>query len=197
MVVISGKAIAVIIKANAKNYANDPVIQQDNITRGIKGAVVGLLNNEVGDFHRKLILAYLFKIGEKLEPISSKELEPAQWQALLEWVEPFKDEVTQKWRSARPNFSDEVAAVLTEAIREFYTETPQEAREKFGEYDAGSLVAATISFGGTIIEVKEGGAKHDDVVIKPTKVNPPEGFGNYLDKILFGDDSDLDDPVNF
>jgi hypothetical protein len=198
-VAIASDTVAAIIRNNAKVYnANaKPDELNKKLTRGLKGAVVGILDQSVGEFHRKLILAYIFRLGEKLEPISSKALDDGQWMALVNWVEPFKDEVTLKWRSGRKSFSDEIDGILSDALVEFHTKITHEERALFGTYDAASLLASAVSLGGEIKEVYPHKEEHDDVVVPPAKLpKKKKDYGNYLDSILFDKDDDLGD-VNF
>lgn len=81
-----------LVKKTISDYAAKTV-GEGTINAGTRGAILGVLNDAVGDEGRHLVLFYLF--GHP----SSKKLTSAQWFALWKWVAPYKDELGDgRWK---------------------------------------------------------------------------------------------------
>ena len=103
------------------------------VERGLRGAIIGSMNRYVtcsdyGDknYYRRSVLAFLF--GEESGELSTKKLTDDQWFALYQWVEPWKDEDENKWKT-REGFPAEMVAVfhlvcVENAMREYKVEDP-------------------------------------------------------------------------
>jgi len=88
--------------------------EEFTVTRGVKGAVIGAINKQVGDDeHRRMVLAWLFDSPEV--QMSTKGLDDNQWWALYQWVGFYQDE-NGEWRK-RPEFPLEAMLVFTEAVK--------------------------------------------------------------------------------
>lgn len=114
------------------------------ITKGVRGAVVGRLNKYLGgDDNRQTVLAWLFSPSKM--KLSSKKLTDAEVYGLYKWIGFYQDE--DGWHDS-PTFPAECVLVLTEAIKQFANTPP---KKKNPELEVGEFLEQTIGFLGGVV----------------------------------------------
>lgn len=128
------------------------------VEKGLKGAIIGAINNYAGgNKNRRLLLGYLFAREEsRFDELSTKELAEKHWFALFQWVQPWKDEDDNQWKT-RFEFPGECVAVYHCAVVDYDADCAR-VRDPMFEPDGtpSSITRFLLDQGGTIADVKDG-----------------------------------------
>lgn len=113
--------IPLLVLKRIKEYTSRPVTEEP--TKGLMGFIVGALNLACGSTEqRRLALGWLFTPDEQvMQPMSSKELSPAQVFALKKWIGPQlvrSDSGQESW-TKRADFEIEAKWVLARASQAY------------------------------------------------------------------------------